>query len=107
MLDEIKQYIPAAARHRIADGQDGRLAEMLRISVVFASIKGVDLHAANTADMPRVMKTAQRLMLRVQESTYRNEGSVNKVHFPSMPFPRGPLSRAAHSHVSSLCAQGP
>ena len=79
MLDEIKCFIPGACRTRIADGQDGRLAEMLRITVIFIMVKGVDLHAADKGDRERAAKVGQRLMLRVQESCYRNEGSVNKM----------------------------
>lgn len=78
IVDEVKQFLPRAVRDRIALGQDGRLAEMLNVSVVFVNVKGIDLHAADEADSARALQVAQRLMLRVQESCYRSEGSINK-----------------------------
>jgi hypothetical protein len=44
---------------RIQDGQDGHLAEMLRITAVFISIKGVDIHAKDASDRTRALTMAR------------------------------------------------
>lgn len=79
IIEEVKQFIPAAVRERIDAGQDGRLSEMLRISVVFVDVLGLNLHGVDEADSLRALKLAQRFVLRVQESCYRSEGSLSKI----------------------------
>jgi hypothetical protein len=54
---------------------------MLNISVIFMSVTGIDLAAVDEDDVDRVKKLGQLLMLRVQESVYAWEGSINKLSF--------------------------
>lgn len=79
MIEVLRQYIPGAVISRLLDGQEGQLAEMLQLSVVFVSITGARLHASNEADISRAGQLGQELMLRIQEVVYNWEGSVNKL----------------------------
>eukprot|EP00040_Diaphanoeca_grandis_P036675 m.234896 g.234896 ORF g.234896 m.234896 type:complete len:1253 (-) comp33663_c0_seq1:194-3952(-) len=84
IVKSMKQFIPGAVVRRLSDGQDVRfegkhLAEMLKLSVLFICIQGLDLQAKDDSDLERVKNLGQRLMLRIQESVYSCEGNINKV----------------------------
>eukprot|EP00039_Didymoeca_costata_P010268 m.137830 g.137830 ORF g.137830 m.137830 type:complete len:1191 (+) comp14763_c0_seq1:324-3896(+) len=76
----LKRYIPGAVVTRLTHREEsGRLAEMLPISVVFVCIEGINLGVESQDDVSNVKQLGQRLMLRVQETIYHWEGSVNKL----------------------------
>lgn len=84
VVETMKSFIPGAVVKRLADGQDvdqdgSHLAEMLKLSVIFMSVEGLDLVAKNEGDLKRVKNLAQRFMLKIQESVYGCEGSINKI----------------------------
>jgi class 3 adenylate cyclase/tetratricopeptide (TPR) repeat protein len=64
-------YVPAAIRARVDAGQTAWLAELRRVTVVFANLAGID----HTTRLER----AQEVMRALQERVYRYEGSVNKL----------------------------
>eukprot|EP00040_Diaphanoeca_grandis_P035762 m.225582 g.225582 ORF g.225582 m.225582 type:complete len:1526 (+) comp33464_c0_seq2:186-4763(+) len=82
IVDAMKSFIPGAVVSRLADGQDGLdLADTLKLSCIFVSIEGLDLAASDDTkdELQRVQSLAQRLMLKIQESVYSCEGSINKI----------------------------
>lgn len=84
VVETMKSFIPGAVVKRLADGQDvdqdgSHLAEMLKLSVIFVCIEGLDFVAKDKADLERVKNLGQRFMLKVQESVYSCEGSINKI----------------------------
>ncbi len=67
----LRAYIPGAILARLAAGQSGWLAELRRVTVIFANLPDLDY------TMP--LEQAQAVMTALQTALYRYEGSVNKL----------------------------
>lgn len=77
---ELKHYIPAAVTDdKLTLEESDHLAENLTVSVIFVSIDGIELSAESPETAHEIGTLAQRLMLRIQETIYQWEGSVNKL----------------------------
>lgn len=102
----MKYYIPGAVVKRLIDGQDGHLAEMLNISVIFMSVTGIDLAAVDEDDVDRVKRLGQILMLRVQESVYVIDSPTQRYGSPvayncPRSLPRAIGTRGKGASISS------
>lgn len=71
MLPAFYRYIPGAIQSRLNAGQVGWLAELRRISIIFAFLPDIN-HKTPLAD-------AQAVMHGLQTALYKYEGSVNKI----------------------------
>ncbi len=67
----LKAYIPGAVRARLDAGHTGFLAELRRVTVIFASLSGVDGRTP--------LEEAQAVVRELQGALYRVEGSINKL----------------------------
>lgn len=67
----LRAYIPGAILDRLAAQQTGWMAELRRVSVIFANLPDL------TYKMP--LEQAQQLMRSLQAAVYRYEGSLNKL----------------------------
>jgi class 3 adenylate cyclase/tetratricopeptide (TPR) repeat protein len=67
----LRPYIPSAILARLAAGQRGWLAELRRVTVIFANLPDLDY------TMP--LEQAQAVMHTLQMAVYRYEGSINKL----------------------------
>lgn len=67
----LRAYIPGAILARLDAGQSGWLAELRRVTIIFANLPDLD-YAMPLAQAQAVMQTLQR-------AVYRYEGSVNKL----------------------------
>ena len=78
--EQLKHYIPAAVtEEKLTLANSDHVAENLTVSVIFISIDGIELGAKTPGEAPAIGTLAQRLMLRIQETIYQWEGSVNKL----------------------------
>lgn len=71
LYDPLWTYVPGAIRARVQAGMDGMLGELRRITVVFATLPGHD------RGLP--LEQSQALVLALQRTLYRHEGSLNKL----------------------------
>ncbi len=69
--ERIAPYLPNAVRHKLAAGQDMYVGELRHVTVLFVILPDIRY------DTP--IEDAQRIMRVLQESTYRYEGSINKL----------------------------
>lgn len=67
----LRGYIPAAVARRIDAGQGAWIGEMRTLTVLFVNLPDIDYRAS--------VETAQQIMVALQESCYRFEGSINKL----------------------------
>lgn len=67
----LKRFVPGAINSRLEAGQAGWLAELRRVTVLFAFLPDIS-HETPLAE-------AQEVMLSLQTALYRYEGSVNKI----------------------------
>ena len=75
----MRRYIPNAVLPRLDDGQDGKLAELRDVSVVFATVHNLNLGPDENGDVDKAIRRGHALMLEIQRSIYRWEGSINKL----------------------------
>lgn len=73
VADALRRYVPGAIRARLDAGQRGWLAELRRVTVVFARMEGFE------ELLSRDLGAAQGVINAAQEALYRFEGSLNKV----------------------------
>ena len=66
-------YLPGAIRSRLVAGQTGWIAELRRVTIIFASLPQSDPDSSDTLGRTQAMIRALQAVL------YRFEGSVNKV----------------------------
>ena len=66
------RFIPGAVLSRLSSGHSQSINEIRSVSIIFASIAGVDVSTQEGSE------TAQALMLGVQKAVYAHEGAVNK-----------------------------
>ncbi len=67
----IQAYVPGAIRARLVAGQTGWLAELRRVTVIFAHLPTLDHHTS--------LEHAQHIVRTLQTAIYRYEGSVDKL----------------------------
>lgn len=67
----LRGYIPAAVARRIDAGQGAWIGELRTLTVLFVNLPDIDYRAS--------VETAQQIMVALQESCYRFEGSINKL----------------------------
>ncbi|MBM3266502.1 MAG: AAA family ATPase [Candidatus Sericytochromatia bacterium] len=67
----LRGYLPGTVRSKVDAGQQGWLAELRRVTVVFVNLPDLD------HDTP--LEQAQEVVRRLQAAVYRYEGSVNKL----------------------------
>jgi len=67
----LRPYIPGTILARLAAGQEGWLAELRRVTVIFVNLPDLDY------TMP--LEQAQAVMQALQTAVYRYEGSINKL----------------------------
>ncbi len=67
----LRHYLPAAITHRLDAGLDEFLGELRRLTILFVNLPDIDYAT-------RVEK-AQEIMVALQKSCYRYEGSINKL----------------------------
>ncbi|MEM9595475.1 MAG: DUF917 family protein [Acidobacteriota bacterium] len=67
----LRAFVPGAILSRLSAGQGGWLAELRRVTVIFAHLPGL---RAETSP-----QHAQRIVRGLQDALYRYEGSVNKI----------------------------
>jgi class 3 adenylate cyclase/tetratricopeptide (TPR) repeat protein len=67
----MRGYIPAAIYARLVAGQTDWLGELRKVSVLFANLPGFDQETP--------LEDAQQLMVALQRTVYRFEGSLNKM----------------------------
>eukprot|EP00051_Salpingoeca_urceolata_P007099 m.94209 g.94209 ORF g.94209 m.94209 type:complete len:1161 (+) comp15115_c3_seq1:1094-4576(+) len=79
VCDLLKRYIPNAVLPRLASGQDGHLAEMRDVSVIFVKISGISLACDRPGAIHEAVSLGQMLMLEIQRTVYHWEGSINKL----------------------------
>ncbi len=70
-IPAVQAYVPGAIRTRLIAGQTGWLAELRRVTVIFAHLPTLD---HNTS-----LDHAQRIVYELQTAIYRYEGSVDKL----------------------------
>lgn len=70
-VSALQAYVPGAIRARLVAGQTGWLAELRRVTVIFAHLPALD---HNTP-----IEQAQLLIRELQEAIYKYEGSVDKL----------------------------
>jgi class 3 adenylate cyclase/tetratricopeptide (TPR) repeat protein len=68
----VQAYVPGAIRTRLAAGQTGWLAELRRVTVIFAHLPTLDHHTS--------VEHAQHIVRTLQTAIYRYEGSVDKLN---------------------------
>jgi class 3 adenylate cyclase/tetratricopeptide (TPR) repeat protein len=71
-IPAIQAYVPGAIRTRLAAGQTGWLAELRRVTVIFAHLPTLDHHTS--------LEHAQHIVRALQTAIYRYEGSVDKLN---------------------------
>jgi class 3 adenylate cyclase/tetratricopeptide (TPR) repeat protein len=67
----LRSYLPAAVTHRLDASLDAFLGELRRITILFVNLPGIDYQTP--------LHTAQEIMIALQESCYKFEGSINKL----------------------------
>lgn len=67
----LQAYVPGAIRTKLVAGQTGWLAELRRVTVIFAHLPTLDHHTS--------LEHAQHIIRTLQTAIYRYEGSVDKV----------------------------
>ena len=67
----LRLYLPAAVTHRLEAGLDQFLGELRRLTILFVNLP--EIHYSTTVE------TAQKIMIALQQSCYRYEGSINKL----------------------------
>jgi len=67
----LRHYLPAAVNHSLDAGLDDFLGELRRLTILFVNLP--DIHYSSSVE------TAQKIMIALQESCYRYEGSINKL----------------------------
>ncbi|MBL8057878.1 MAG: AAA family ATPase [Anaerolineales bacterium] len=67
----LQAYVPGAIRTRLVAGQTGWLAELRRVTVIFAHLPTLDHHTS--------LDHAQHIVRTLQSAIYRFEGSVDKL----------------------------
>ncbi|MEE4302384.1 MAG: adenylate/guanylate cyclase domain-containing protein [Pseudomonadales bacterium] len=67
----LRGYIPAAVARRIDAGQGAWIGELRTLTVLFVNLPDIDYRAS--------VELAQQIMVALQESCYRYEGSINKL----------------------------
>ncbi len=67
----LRHYLPAAITHRLDAGLNEFLGELRRLTILFVNLPDIDYST-------RVEK-AQEIMVALQKSCYRYEGSINKL----------------------------
>jgi len=75
----LEHYIPPNIVRRLQSHLKTDFAELRRICVLFVKVNNINMLPDENGDMGNAVSIGQRMMLRVQESCYRWEGSVNKV----------------------------
>ena len=70
-IPAIQAYVPGAIRTRLVAGQTGWLAELRRVTVIFAHLP--------TLDQRTSLEHAQHIVRTLQTAIYRYEGSVDKL----------------------------
>ncbi len=69
----VRSFVPGAIRARLDAGQDGWLAELRRLSVLFVNVPLMELEG------PEAGSRADRVVRLVQSRLYAQEGSLNKL----------------------------
>ena len=85
LMPVLRYFVPGAIRSRLDAGQDGWLAELRRLSVLFVQVPQLDLDAEGGEAL------AIEIFRVVQERLYRLEGSLNKLNVDE----KGPTLLAA------------
>ena len=67
----LRGYLPAAVTHRLDANLHGYLGELRRLTILFVNLPDIDYLTP--------VETAQEIMVALQESCYRFEGSINKL----------------------------
>ena len=70
-IPAVQAYVPGAIRSRLVAGQTGWLAELRRVTVIFAHLPTLDQHTS--------LEHAQHIIRTLQTAIYRYEGSVDKL----------------------------
>ena len=67
----LRSYLPAAVTHRLDASLDAFLGELRRLTILFVNLPDIDYQTP--------LEKAQEIMMALQESCYRFEGSINKL----------------------------
>ncbi|MBV1878125.1 MAG: AAA family ATPase [Pseudomonadales bacterium] len=67
----LRGYLPAAITHRLDVSLDAYLGELRHLTILFVNLPDIDYQTP--------VETAQKVMIALQESCYRYEGSINKL----------------------------
>ena len=67
----LRSYLPAAVTHRLDASLDAYLGELRRLTILFVNLPDIDYQTP--------VEQAQEIMIALQESCYRYEGSINKL----------------------------
>lgn len=67
----LRGYLPAAVTHRLDANQDAYIGELRRLTILFVNLPDIDYTTP--------ISVAQAIMVALQESCYRYEGSINKL----------------------------
>lgn len=67
----LRHYLPAAITHRLDAGLDEFLGELRRLTILFVNLPDIDYATP--------VEKAQEIMVALQKSCYRFEGSINKL----------------------------
>tara|TARA_R110002073_G_scaffold7456_1_gene42363 strand:- start:25759 stop:29805 length:4047 start_codon:yes stop_codon:yes gene_type:complete len=67
----LRGYLPAAVTHRLDANQDAYIGELRRLTILFVNLPDIDYRTP--------VDLAQTIMVALQESCYRYEGSINKL----------------------------
>ncbi|MBL4681563.1 MAG: AAA family ATPase [Pseudomonadales bacterium] len=67
----LRPYLPAAVTHRLDANLDAYLGELRRLTILFVNLPDIDYQTP--------VETAQEIMIALQESCYKYEGSINKL----------------------------
>jgi len=67
----LRPYLPAAVTHRLDVNLDAYLGEHRRLTILFVNLPDIDYQTP--------VEIAQKIMIALQESCYKYEGSINKL----------------------------
>ena len=67
----LRSYLPAAVTHRLDASLDAYLGELRRLTILFVNLPDIDYQTP--------VERAQEIMMALQESCYKFEGSINKL----------------------------